>query len=425
MKNQITRPLLKLYILISITIFCTDLAADSAKKIYANYQDSIYQIRVIELASGNKTAIGSGFLISTEGHIATNYHVISHKIQNPDRYRLEYVLKDGAKGDLNIISIDVAHDLAITMGDIEGTRYIQMGTDALSKGTRIYALGNPHDLGMSVVEGTYNGLLEKSLYDKIFFSGSLNPGMSGGPTLDRNGRVVGVNVSTAGNQLSFLVPVKYLANLFKESLTYDKDNPPDFDKHIEQQLIKIQTDSINELINSQWESVPFGQAMLPGKINGIFKCWGDSDDDEDAVIKHTYSHCMSENRIFIANNLTTGNIAYTYDLYENKSLGTLHFYNLYKHRYGRAVRINNVRKEDVSNYVCNVDFTVVADRDWKLAFCARNYKKYPSLFDISVQMALVSEYYKGLVIQLAVSGITKEQAMRFVKHFMKEIRWQS
>ena len=68
---------------------------------------------------------------------------------------------------------------------------------------------------------------------------------------------------------------------------------------------------------------------------------------------------------------------------------------------------------------------MVAEKNWKLAFCARNYKKYPLLFDISVQMALISEYYQGLVVQIAASGITKQQAMKFVKHFMKEIRWQS
>ena len=55
-------------------------------------------------------------------------------------------------------------------------------------------MGNPHDLGMSIVEGTYNGLLEKSLYRKIHFSGALNGGMSGGPALSRSsGKLVGLN----------------------------------------------------------------------------------------------------------------------------------------------------------------------------------------------------------------------------------------
>lgn len=426
-----------IFLYLSCTLFATSIstvnaAAGTAKKIYAGYQDSIYQIRVIELASGNKSSIGSGFLISQQGHVATNYHVVAHKIQHPDQYRLEYVLKDGSKGDLKVLSIDVVHDLAITIGDLPSKNYIKLGSEILSKGTRIYSLGNPRDLGMSVIEGTYNGLLDKSLYDKIFFSGSLNPGMSGGPTLDRKGNVIGVNVSTAGNQLSFLVPVKYLKKMVAQLKNSNENNdatdgekePPNFDQQIEQQLIQIQTQNINNLINSKWESTTLGGMILPGKINKIFKCWGDSDNDKEAIIGHAYSHCMSEDKIYISQNLTTGSIRYRYDLFQSKDLGTLHFYNLYKYHFGRAEPVNYVGKEDVGNYVCNVEFTLVAEKNWKLAFCARNYKKYPLLFDISVQMALISEYYQGLVIQIAVSGITKQQAMKFVKHFMKEIRWQ-
>ena len=51
----------------------------------------------------------------------------------------------------------------------------------LPKGERIYAMGNPLDLGFTIVEGTYNGLVDKSYDERIHFSGAINPGMSGGP----------------------------------------------------------------------------------------------------------------------------------------------------------------------------------------------------------------------------------------------------
>ena len=57
----------------------------------------------------------------------------------------------------------------------------------MSQGERIYSLGNPLDVGFAVIEGTYNGLVERSFYPTIFFAGSLNPGVSGGPTLDQQG----------------------------------------------------------------------------------------------------------------------------------------------------------------------------------------------------------------------------------------------
>ena len=78
----------------------------------------------------------------------------------------------------------------------------------LAQGERIYSLGNPLDVGFAVIEGTYNGLVERSFYPTIFFAGSLNPGVSGGPTLDGQGAVIGVNVAARrdGEQVSFLVP---------------------------------------------------------------------------------------------------------------------------------------------------------------------------------------------------------------------------
>ena len=76
----------------------------------------------------------------------------------------------------------------------------------MSQGERIYSLGNPLDIGFAVIEGTYNGLVERSFYPTIFFAGSLNPGVSGGPTLDQQGRVIGINVAARrdGEQVSFL-----------------------------------------------------------------------------------------------------------------------------------------------------------------------------------------------------------------------------
>ncbi len=189
---------------------------NEAKILYNKYQDSVYQIRVIEVASGEKSTIGSGFQITPEGHIATNYHVVSKLIHDPDLYRLEYVQPTGETRELTLLDVDVIHDLAIVRSADFHDASMPLGDAALENGTRIYSLGNPKDLGMSIVEGTYNGLLKESLYERIFFSGSINPGMSGGPAIDSEGDAIGVNVSVMrGNQLSFLVPVHYLKALLK------------------------------------------------------------------------------------------------------------------------------------------------------------------------------------------------------------------
>ena len=112
----------------------------------------------------------------------------------------------GTTHSATVLAIDVVHDLAVLDAGLRGRPSFVLGPVAVAQGNRLFSLGHPRDLGLSIVEGTHNGLLTHTLYPRIHLTGSLNPGMSGGPTIDEQGRVVGVNVSTAGNQVSFLVP---------------------------------------------------------------------------------------------------------------------------------------------------------------------------------------------------------------------------
>ena len=119
------------------------------------------------------------------------------------------------KGDLSLLDIDVVNDLALLRSRDLDLAPLEVRSEAPAQGETIYSLGNPHDIGFTVIPGTYNGLEAGSYYEHIHFSGSVNAGMSGGPVIDRRGGVVGVNVSSAGNQLSFLVPAQALSALIQ------------------------------------------------------------------------------------------------------------------------------------------------------------------------------------------------------------------
>src|SRR3990167_1867957 len=97
-------------------------------------------------------------------------------------------------------------------------------------------MGHPLGLDLAIVPGSANGLLEKSLYDKIHFSGNINPGMSGGPALDAQGRVVGINVATAGEAVGFLVPAHFLDALVQRASERDFAVADDLQKRITEQL---------------------------------------------------------------------------------------------------------------------------------------------------------------------------------------------
>ena len=395
----------------------------TAEDLYRNLHDRIFQIQVIDLVSNKKSSIGSGFLVSADGLIATNYHVVAEVIHAPEQYRIEYLDSQGRSGPLQLRNIDVIHDLAIVSGEVHSRQFMPLSRQPLSKGAHIYAIGNPHDLGMSIVEGTFNGLLDKSQYRKILFSGALNPGMSGGPALDPSGRVMGINVSTAGNDLSFLVPVEHLRNLL-QAVT-EETLVSDFRETIEQQLMRNQQAYMQGILDASWKRVELGDARVPAELQNYFKCWGQTDNDEDRMYDHTYTACASPDSLYISPQLTTGNIDFRYDWYDAGRLNSFQFYSLYEQKFGASYSTNSAAREDVSNYRCNTDFVDINQMPWKVALCLRNYKKFSGLYDVSLSMAQVQYSDKGLLVNMNATGLSRDMAMAFARKYMESIEWRN
>ena len=183
---------------------------------------------------------------------------------------------------VELLTIDVIHDLAILRVDSLQGRFLELNTAELDKGGRIYSMGNPRDLGLTIIEGTYNGLVKNSRYQKILFSGSLNPGMSGGPSIDENGEVIGVNVSTGGEQISFLVPAKNLRALLQQTMEAPADT--DYTATITEALLADQDKFYRSLLTEPFTLEPYGELSLPSQMSDSLKCWGHTmdNDEEDA-----------------------------------------------------------------------------------------------------------------------------------------------
>ena len=90
----------------------------SVNALFASYKPSIYQVRTINAATGQKTSIGSGFVIGDGKMIATNYHVIADAV-NKEKHDIEYISTDDREGKLRLLAVDVVHDLAIVAADHE------------------------------------------------------------------------------------------------------------------------------------------------------------------------------------------------------------------------------------------------------------------------------------------------------------------
>lgn len=395
---------------------------DDANRLYESHKDAIYQVRIIEKSSGNKASIGSGFQISASGLVASNYHVVAEAVKKPEGYLIEYLASDGSKGNMRLLAVDVLHDLALLQHERTDAPWLDIHRGDIRKGTRIYSLGNPHDLGMTVVEGTYNGLVEHSLYEHVLISGSLNPGMSGGPSIDRDGRVVGVNVSTAGNQISFLVPVGYLETLL-QSRAQD-DAPPDWNKILEQQLLAHQDQYISRLLDTEWKLEPLGEVTVPAEIAPYVKCWGDKSDDKETLYQITNRICNVDESLFLGGYFTTGSFRFQYQWFETEKLNAVQFYSQLESRFYLDMN-NNAYKDDVTPYACESRFVEVGGQPWKVHWCVRQYKRFPALHDVAVAMASLADNRKGMLVNFSVAGISRDHALQLTRRFIGAVQWKS
>ncbi|MBV1931636.1 MAG: serine protease, partial [Porticoccaceae bacterium] len=248
----------------------TCFANDTAKRLFDESAPMVFQVKVIDKGSGNKSTIGSGFQIAPSGVIATNYHVVSKYVLDKEQHSIEVLDHNDMPVAASLINFDVVHDLALLQLKQAQEPSFTLSLEPLLQGTRIYSMGNPHDLGMTIIEGNYNGLVEGSRYQKYLFSGSLNGGMSGGPVLDSDGEIIGVNVSKGGEQLSFLVPVTHLNNLMAQG--YTPLDSEQYKTHTLNSLIEDQDEYYKALFELDWQTKAFQQFELPDKIHESLKC---------------------------------------------------------------------------------------------------------------------------------------------------------
>ena len=401
--------------------------ANDVAGLFSAVRTSLYQIRVVDNSSGEKTAIGSGFQIDENGNVATNFHVISATVHEPEKYRLEYAQEGGETGNLELVAFDIARDLALVRLENPGTFHLEFDLEPLMNGDTLYAVGNPRDLGQSIVPGSFNGLVERSFYEKLLFTGSLNPGMSGGPAINEDGRVVGINVSTAGNQISFLIPVIHLESLIQRS---ESGVIGVSGERVEEQLVADQNAKYEDLFEEDWKTQDFGDARVLVPPAKYFRCWGNTYDDPERPYMVTNRLCESQDEIFVSPSLTTGHIDLQFMIVASEELNPIRFSGFFGTRFSGMTTRNKAEEKDVANYKCHQDYVRKPSKDnlaakglWRSVFCARQYKKYPTLNDVLFSASYISGENEGFSTHFALSGVTATNAKRFLDRFLRTNRW--
>jgi serine protease Do len=167
---------------------------------------------------GMKThALGSGFVISEDGLILTNNHVVEKATE------IKVKIESGKEYDAKVVGQDPKTDLALirVKPDANFPKPVHLGdSDAIRVGDWVMAVGNPFGLGQTVTTGIISAkgrIIGAGPYDDFLQTdAAINPGNSGGPLFDMKGEVIGINTAiiAQGQNIGFTIPI----NLAKELL---------------------------------------------------------------------------------------------------------------------------------------------------------------------------------------------------------------
>jgi S1-C subfamily serine protease len=179
---------------------------------------------------------GSGFVLDTNGHILTNFHVVE------GAQRILVTLYNGEAFEAEPVGVDPINDMAVIKIDAPQKLLfpVRLGdSGSLKVGMKVFAIGNPFGLERTMTTGIISSVgrtlpvsRARSIKSVIQIDAAINPGNSGGPLLDSHGRLIGINTAIASRTgqnsgIGFAIPVNLVARVVPELIQHGRVIRPD------------------------------------------------------------------------------------------------------------------------------------------------------------------------------------------------------
>ena len=231
-------------------------------------QDPWFKFFYGEQEEQNPAGLGSGVIVSPEGHILTNNHVIE------DADDIEVVLADGRRAAAKVIGTDPDTDLALLKINLDKLPVIVLGqTQDLEVGDIVLAIGNPFGVGQTVTSGIVSALGRSQLGINTFENfiqtdAAINPGNSGGALVDVNGNLMGINTAiysrSGGNMgIGFAIPISTAKQVMQDLLKNGK---------VIRGWIGVEPQDMSPELAESFQLPKTGQALPAGVvITGVLK----------------------------------------------------------------------------------------------------------------------------------------------------------
>jgi len=234
------------------------------------------------------------------------------------------------------------------------------------------------------------------------------------------GVVVGVNVSTAGEQVSFLVPVDRVIALVGEATRPGYVRPDSLLRTVAQQLLSYQDTYLARLFADSTRTVTLGGYQVPTEPAPFFKCWGDASHSRTRPYETIEHQCSTDDYVFISGEQWSGVLTLQHTVLSTRDLNRFRFYSLLTSQFsGDGFEFQG--REVVTPQRCTTGNVRQPGLALTTVFCTRRYRKLDGLYDVFFKAATLGDPSSGLITTLTLSGVTFENARRAVERFLASL----
>jgi len=409
-----------------------------AQSVFKTVRPFVFQIKTALGPESPKASYGSGFVVHEDGYLVTNYHVVSQSVQEPNKYKM--FLIDGEETlEAKILGVDIIHDLAVVKVDKKFKKVLKLARRMPEQGAKIFSVGLPKDLNIAITEGNYNGVVQSGIYRRVHMASPLNSGMSGGPTVNKHGNVIGVNVAVliSSQNISFSVPVEFVKKIMARTIvksnakgaSLNDEKPKEFDSMIAKQIKQIQFSLISDLERSKGVHLKLADWTVR-KPSKILKCWSTNGDDEDGYYQSVREICYLQEGAFIKGKMTTGSYEVEYNTFKSSRLSPWQLLSLSARTFNQSNIFSSVLFNDF--YLKDDLLTKFSCAEKKLVnkngvpilvnYCLRAYVKYPSIYNIDFKLITLTKDKRALVMSAGLSGFTMGNIKKFMEIHINGIK---
>jgi len=410
-----------------------------ASQVYSDLERKVFQVKTALSKDAPKSSYGTGFVVAIDGKIITNYHVVSRSLEKYNTYQI-YVDVEGEMFEAKILEIDIIHDLALLKIDKKLDNSLKIRMQNIKIGERIFSMGIPKDLGLSITEGIYNGIKKNGLYENIHMSNPLNAGMSGGPVIDSKGELVGVNVSILlkSQNISFAVTSKSVKRILdkynsrgKDVVQYSNKNDKAVDSEIEKQLLNAQESLTTDFMNTAKKSKKEGLWSYT-KPSKELTCWQVDNSDKDKNLYHEKKEiCYVPSSSHVKHDLYGGTYELKYSIMSTDKLSLVKFYNYVNSVYNgeqmiESLYINFFANDNYTKYECDKDIVFnTKDIPFKINYCVKAYVNYKGIYDVDFKAVTLLKDKNALFLRLTLRGFTSNNINQFIQTLLNDIRFSN